>query len=110
MRLGTLLCMLCLTCALVFSQEAKLQSVTPKASQGSKSAATKRANILELLELTGTKSNISQAMNQMEDTIKPLMERALPPAEYREKLVQQFFEKFRSKFDAQQAIDLAVPE
>lgn len=38
-----------------------------------------------------------------------MMIEALPAGDYREKLVDLFFEKFQSKFAAQQLIDLAVP-
>ena len=120
-RTGTLLWVLWMTCGLASAGQTPKQTGAPKASQGSNAAggaaktaasseATKRADIVELLELTGTKANIGMAMKQMEGTIKPLMERALPPGEYRERLIQLFFEKFRSKFDAQQIIDLAIPE
>ncbi len=122
-RIGTLLCALILAYSFTaFGQTpASKQTAAPKASQGIKSGAgttktaasddaTKRADIIELLELTGTSANIELAMNQMEGTIKPLMERALPPGDYREKLIQLFFERFRTKFDAKQIIDLAIPE
>ena len=109
-RMGTLLCALVLACSFTaFGQTpASKQTAAPKASPGTKSGssttktaasddATKRADIIELLELTGTSANIELAMNQMEETIKPLMERALPPGEYRAKLIQLFFERFRKQ-------------
>jgi uncharacterized protein len=122
-RIGALLSALVLACsfALFGQTPASKQMAEPKAGQGNKSGAgttktaasddvTKRADIMELLELTGTSANIALAMNQMEGTIKPLMERALPPGDYRAKLIQLFFERFRTKFDAKQIIDLAIPE
>jgi uncharacterized protein len=121
--IGTLLCALLVmgTLTVAAPKPGNKQSAAPKASQGKKAGAgaaqtaasgeaTKRADILELLELTGTSANIELAMNQMEGTVKPLMERALPPGDYREKLIQLFFERFRKKFDAKQIIDLAIPE
>ena len=86
----------------------------PEASKESQSAAlqidpAKRAEILKLQELTGTKTRVVQVMGEMEKSIKPLMTGALPPGEYRDKLIQLFFEKFHSKFDAQAILDTAVP-
>ena len=122
-RTGALVCALVLACSFTTLAQtpASKQTAAPKASQGTKAAAgttktaasgdsAKRADIVELLELTGTSANIELAMNQMEGTIKPLMERALPAGGYREKLIQLFFERFRTKFDAKQIIDLAIPE
>lgn len=38
-----------------------------------------------------------------------MMTQALPPGEYREKLVDLFFVKFQSRLDMQQLLDLAIP-
>ena len=48
-------------------------------------------------------------MISMEAGIRPLMTQALPPGEYRAKLLDRFFEKFHTKGDVQQLIDLAIP-
>jgi len=45
----------------------------------------------------------------MGKSLKPLMTQALPPGEYREKLVDLFFVKFQSRLDMQQLLDLAIP-
>jgi hypothetical protein len=45
----------------------------------------------------------------MEDSMRPLMLRALPPGEYRERLVQLFFEKVHTKMGAEHILDMAVP-
>jgi len=41
--------------------------------------------------------------------MRPLITGALPPGEYRDKLVDLFFEKFRSKRDPDQLLALIVP-
>lgn len=51
----------------------------------------------------------TQVMTDMANGLKPLMTNALPPGEYREKLVDLFFVKFQSRLDMQGLIDLAVP-
>lgn len=72
--------------------------------------AAKEADIRRLMDLAGTGKLVAQVMDGMEKGIKPLMMNALPPGEYREKLVDLFFAKFHSKAAPQQILDLAVPE
>ena len=94
------------------SGEGSDQSVAAaaRASRAQVSAAqTKQANIRRLLELTGAGSLATQAMDEMEKNIRPLITNSLPPGDYREKLVDLFFEKFRSKRDPQQLVELIVP-
>jgi hypothetical protein len=69
----------------------------------------KEADIRRLMDLVGTRLLVAQMMDAMEKSIKPLMTGALPPGEYREKLVDLFFAKFHSKADLQQLLDIAVP-
>jgi len=69
----------------------------------------KEANIRRLFELTGGKQLALQVMDNMGKSLKPLMTQALPPGEYREKLVDLFFVKFQSRLDMQQLLDLAIP-
>ncbi len=71
--------------------------------------AAKEADIRRLMDLAGTGLLVTQVMDGMEKGIKPLMMNALPPGEYREKLVDLFFAKFQSKADPRQLLDLAVP-
>jgi hypothetical protein len=87
-----------------------LTAATPAPSPGQlKIDPAKEADIRRLLELTGAAAAITQAMDGAEKSIKPLMTNAFPPGEYREKLIDLFFAKFRSKFDVHTAMDLAVP-
>lgn len=69
----------------------------------------KEADIRRLLELTGTKALMAQTMQSMADTIKPMLTQSLPPGEYRQKLVDIFFEKFQAKANLQQMVELAIP-
>lgn len=69
----------------------------------------KEADIRQLLELTHAGALATQTMQTMEANIRPLMTNAFPAGDYREKLIGLFFEKFHSKLDAQQMVDLAVP-
>ena len=48
-------------------------------------------------------------MDQMEKTIRPMVTDALPPGDYREKLVDLFFEKFRSTRQPDELANLVVP-
>jgi len=69
----------------------------------------KEADIRQLMEVTGGKAMVQQVMSEMEKNMKPLMVSSLPPGDYRDKLIDQFFLKFHSKADIQQLLDLAIP-
>jgi uncharacterized protein len=71
--------------------------------------STKEADIRRLLELTGTKALVTQSMDAMSKSIKPLLTNSLPPGDYREKVVDLFFAKFSAKTNVQRLLDLAVP-
>jgi len=87
------------------------QSATAKAGLAAQSKIdpAKEADIRKLLELVGTKAIISQTMDSMSKSIKPLLTNSLPPGEYREKLVDLFFAKFTAKADVERLLNLAVP-
>jgi hypothetical protein len=68
----------------------------------------KEADIRRLLEATGTTTLMQQVMDNMQKSLKPVLTNSLPPGEYREKLVDLFFEKFRSKLDTKRLLDSAV--
>ena len=72
-------------------------------------AADKQADIRRLLTITGAGSVATQAMDEMEKSIRPLMTNSLPPGEYRDKLVELFFQKFHEKRDPAKLMDLMVP-
>lgn len=69
----------------------------------------KRADIRRLLELTGAVKMANQSMDGMESSVKTLMSGSLPPGEYRDQLLDLFFQKFRAKRDTNQLIELVIP-
>jgi uncharacterized protein DUF2059 len=69
----------------------------------------KEADIRRLLNVMGSRVAATQLMGDMEKSIKPLLTSSLPPGEYRDRLVQLFFEKFQSKLDPEMMVDLAIP-
>jgi uncharacterized protein len=69
----------------------------------------KEADIRRLLDVMGSRAAATQLMADTEKSIKPLLTSSLPPGEYRDRLVQLFFEKFQSKLDPEVMADLAIP-
>lgn len=70
--------------------------------------SAKEADIRRLLQMSGVEGLMKQMVDQQEKAIKPLLTSSLPPGEYREKLVDLFFQKFHSNFDLQHMIDMSV--
>ena len=69
----------------------------------------KEIDIRKLLEVTGGAGLAKQMMDGMEGNMKPLLARSLPPGEYRDQLVELFFEKFKSEADAKQLTNQLIP-
>src|SRR5215472_17450490 len=91
-------------------QAVPAQSLKSTPADGpSKIDPAKEADIRRLLDIAGTRAIATQTLDEMTITIKPLLAGTLPPGEYRQKLVELFFAKFKSKADAQHIVDLAVP-
>jgi hypothetical protein len=84
-------------------------SASSPSTTPSKIDPAKEADIRRLLDLSGAKALATQTMDTMSQSIKPLLARSLPPGDYREKLIDLFFEKFRSKASPEQLMDMAVP-
>jgi uncharacterized protein len=97
------------TCAAAQSN-ASSAATQPAAKQASQDRIdpAKEADIRRLLDLVGTKALITNMMESMIGNIKPMMANSLPTGEYRAKLVDLFFEKFRAKADVQHLLNLAV--
>ena len=89
------------------SQKTAPPSSAPATDQ--KIAPTKEADIRKLLELTGTSALMQQTMASMDKSIKPMMVNSLPEGDYRQTLIDLFFERFHAKLDIQKLLDLAVP-
>jgi hypothetical protein len=87
---------------------------TPASSPGTDSIApskidpAKEAAIRQLIDLTGGTTVVNQVMDGTQKNMRPMMVNMLPPGEYRDKLIDLFFEKFRSKADVRVLVNLAV--
>lgn len=100
-----------------FSAAQELLSTTDQSDLAAVARATRRpkmdsakdADIRQLLQVTNATGIAAQSMDQMEKLIRPTVTRSLPPGEYREKLVDLFFEKFRARRTPDQLVDLIVP-
>jgi len=112
------LCLMSAQAVASAQQTAPNQSVAQPRTQPSSSNAgsttpskidpAKEAAIRQLIDLTGGKALVNQIMDGMQQNIKPMMVKLLPPGEYRDKLIDLFFERFRSKADIRVLIDLTV--
>ena len=69
----------------------------------------KEKDIRRLLEVAGTKDLMASVMDGMAQNVKPILQNSLPPGDYRDKLIDAFIVKFRSKLGLSQLLDLAVP-
>ena len=69
----------------------------------------KEADIRELMEVAGMKATVMRMISAMEQNMRPMFERSLPPGEYRERLVQLFFEKLHANSDPEHILNLVVP-
>ena len=71
--------------------------------------STKEADIRRLMAVTKADSFVTQLMQSLGEGIRPVMSQSLPAGEYREKLIDLFIAKFKSKIDAKELINMAVP-
>lgn len=69
----------------------------------------KEAAIRKLFELTGTRKTMEQVLTGMSANMKPTLSKMLPPGEYQDKLLNLFFDKFRSKLKTDDLLDLTIP-
>jgi len=85
------------------------QSQDTTVTEAPKIDPLKEKDIRKLLELTHAGATAMQTIKNMEGSMHPVLEHSLPAGEYREKLINLFFEKFNSKISAEQMVDLIVP-
>ena len=94
-------------------QKADQQKTAPPAPasavEQSQIDPAKAADIRQLMSVGGTKAIMTQMMDTLGDNIRPMMTSALPPGDYRDKLIDLFFQKFKSKADLQQLLDSIAP-
>jgi uncharacterized protein len=85
------------------------QSATQVAdTQTPKIDPAKEADIRRLLDLTGAAALTQQVMTSMEHDMKPLLTNALPPGDYRDQLIELFWQKFQSKMNTDSLLNLAI--
>ncbi len=85
------------------------QALAPDAAPpGGKINPKKAADIQRLMEVADMKSLLSKTMISMETNMKSAMVTMLPPGDYREQLAELFVEKFNSKLNLQQFLDIAA--
>jgi len=99
-------CLLLLCSAPAYAQNTNRQTTVVDQK---KIDPAKEAAIRKLQELRGDRRNANQLMDTMVNSMKPLMTKALPPGEYRDQLIELFFERLRSKNLAEDILDEAVP-
>lgn len=69
----------------------------------------KQADIRRLLDLMGTKKLMEQMMSMMHEQIRSSLTRSLPQNERGRKMLDAFFQKFRTKFNPELVIENVVP-
>jgi uncharacterized protein len=107
----TIVCCLFALVLSVGAQDKPMAQNRPAQASGAdaKINPEKEAHIRRLLELSGAKDLASQIMGEMSKNMKPMVTNSLPAGEYREQLVDLFFERFKKKADTQQLIEMGVP-
>jgi uncharacterized protein len=79
------------------------------APQAAKIDPVKEAAIRKLFDVQGTKNIFDKTVAGMLENTRPQIAAALPPGDYKEKLVDAFLERFKQKLDATEMVNLAVP-
>lgn len=88
---------------------AKADSPAAAPTATAKIDPAKAADIQRLMEVAGTRKMVDQMMASMQTTtLRPTLEKALPPGPYRARLIDLFFERLKAKMDSQQFIDMAA--
>jgi len=69
----------------------------------------KDALIRKLFEIQGTRKTMQEVITGISNNMKPTLVRSLPPGDYRDKLIDLFFERFQSKLKVDDLIEVSVP-
>jgi uncharacterized protein len=69
----------------------------------------KEADIRQLMDAAGMRDMVTRMMATLEQSMRPMFVRSLPPGAYRERLVELFFEKFHANSDPEHILNLVVP-
>jgi hypothetical protein len=103
------------TAASPAAQAASASRATAAAAQDapSKPAAKvepqKEAAIRKLFEVQGTRKALQEVIAGMTDTMRPTLTKSLPPGEYRDKLIELFFQKFQANMKLDDLLALNIP-
>ena len=88
---------------------AAAQTTSPAQDSAAAMDPKKEAAIRNMFEVTGMIKIMQETISSMVAQMRPVMMTSLPQGEYREKLVDLFFEKFKTKLDLNRLLELAVP-
>jgi Uncharacterized protein conserved in bacteria (DUF2059) len=91
------------------SDQNQSAAAAARANKQPKIDPAKEAAIRQLFEVGGTKALVMQVMTDMEKGIRPALANSFPPGDYRDKLIDLFFEKFHSKADPETLLSLSIP-
>ena len=69
----------------------------------------KEADIRQLMDVVGMKATVTRMMSAMEQSMRPMFIRSLPPGQYRERLVRLFFEKLHANTNPEHILNLVIP-
>lgn len=69
----------------------------------------KDAAIRKLFEIQGTRKAMQDVIAGISGNMKPTLARSLPPGDYRDKLIDLFFERFQSRLKVDELIEVSVP-
>src|SRR5215813_7859910 len=69
----------------------------------------KDALVRKLFEIQGTRKTMQEVIAGISNNMKPTLVRSLPPGDYRDKLIDLFFERFQSKLKVDDLIEVTVP-
>lgn len=88
--------------------ERSTTQATAQAPNATKIDPVKEADIRKLMEVSGAKQAMEKSLAESQKSIRPVLENSLPPGDYREKLIDLFFERFTSKLDVNAMLEEAV--
>jgi uncharacterized protein len=69
----------------------------------------KEADIRRLMSVTGAAGLGVATMSNMETSMRPLLEKSMPPGEYRARLIELFFQKFHAEATQESLTNLVIP-
>jgi len=92
---------LCVLCFILSAKSSNAQtSVTPSEGIGAHAIdPAKEADIRHLMEVVGTRKLMNDTLALSEQNMRPVLIHSLPPGDYRDRLVDLFFQKFHAKLN-----------